>query len=84
MTILAQQVQDDLASAVSKDQLDLPTLPEVALRIRDAAEDDDISVRSLAAVIYEDHGLTHIIGVLPILSSAEDHPDLVNDSLTLG
>ena len=175
MTTLAQQVQDELASAVSKDQLDLPTLPEVALRIRDAAEDDDISVQSLAAVISEDPGLTgrmikvanspmyraantiedintavsrlgvdftaslatgmamaqmfqatsdvidrklrtvwsrasevagisgvlaknftrlrsdqaalagltHIIGVLPILSWAEDHPDLVNDSLTL-
>ncbi len=175
MTILAQQVQDELASAVSKDQLDLPTLPEVALRIRDAAEDENISVQSLAAVISEDPGLTgrmikvanspmyraantiedistavarlginftaslatgmamaqmfqatsdvvdrklrtvwsraaevagisgvlaknftrlrsdqaalagltHIIGVLPILSWAEDHPELVRDSLTL-
>jgi len=175
MTILAQQVQDELATAVSKDQLDLPTLPEVALRIRDAAEDENISVQSLAAVISEDPGLTgrmikvanspmyraantiedistavgrlgidftaslatgmamaqmfqatsdvidrklrtvwsraaevagisgvlaknftrlrsdqaalagltHIIGVLPILSWAEDHPELVRDSLTL-
>ncbi len=58
MTILAQQVQDELATAVSKDQLDLPTLPEVALRIRDAAEDENISVQSLAAVISEDPGLT--------------------------
>lgn len=175
MSKLAQQVQDELASAVSKDQLDLPTLPEVALRIRDAAEDENISVQSLAAVISEDPGLsgrmikvanspmyraantiedintavgrlgidftaslatgmamaqmfqatsdvidrklrkvwsraaevagisgvlaknftrlrsdqaalaglTHIIGVLPILSWAEDHPELVRDSLTL-
>jgi HD-like signal output (HDOD) protein len=58
MTLLAQQVKDELASAVSKDQLELPTLPEVALRIRDAAEDEDMSVQSLAAVISEDPGLT--------------------------
>jgi len=58
MSNLAHQVQDELTRAVSQDELDLPTLPEVALRIRDAAEDENISVQSLAAVISEDPSLT--------------------------
>ncbi|MEZ5558342.1 MAG: HDOD domain-containing protein [Pseudomonadales bacterium] len=57
MSNLAAQVQAELTQAVQNDELDLPTLPEVALRIRDAAEDDDVSVASLAGVISEDPGL---------------------------
>ncbi|HBT58774.1 MAG TPA: histidine kinase, partial [Pseudomonas sp.] len=43
MTDLAQRVQDELIQAIEKDQLVLPTLPEVALRVREAAEDPDVS-----------------------------------------
>ncbi len=175
MSNLATQVRDELTSAVANDELELPSLPEVALRIRDAAQDQNVSLASLADVIAEDPGLsgqmikianspvyraakpiedlgmalgrigiefaanlatgmameqmfqatsdvidrklravwthatevagissvlarsftrlrpdqaalaglTHVIGVLPILAWAEEHPELIRDSLTL-
>lgn len=57
MSNLAAKIQDELTSAVDNDELELPTLPEVALRIRDAAEDPNVSANSLAKVISEDPGL---------------------------
>ncbi len=175
MTNLAEKIQEELTQAVAADELELPTLPEVALRIRDAAQDPDVSAQALARVIAEDPaialrmikiansplyrasqtivdlnlavsrigvesaanmaaaiamkqlfqatmdivdrklrqvwrqasevagisavlaksftrlradqaalaGLTHLIGVLPILSWVEDNPDLLCDSMTL-
>ena len=42
---------------MDKDELELPSLPEVAVRIRDEAENQNVSASSLAAVIGEDPGL---------------------------
>ena len=39
MSTLADKVQRELTKAIEDDQLVLPTLPEVALRVREAAED---------------------------------------------
>lgn len=50
-------IQTELDDALARDQLVLPTLPEVALRIRDTAQKDDISPRELAGVVSEDPGL---------------------------
>jgi HD-like signal output (HDOD) protein len=58
MSNLAEKIQDELISAVNSDQLEMPTLPEVALRIRDAAEDRNVSAQSLARVIAQDPGLS--------------------------
>lgn len=58
MSNLAEKIQDELTSAVASDALELPTLPEVALRIRDAAEDPNVSAQSLARVIAQDPGLS--------------------------
>lgn len=58
MTTLAQTVQRDLLAAIDRDDLMLPTLPEVALQIREAAEDRDISVSELAKVISRDIALS--------------------------
>ena len=44
MSELAEKVQQDLVEAIDNDDLVLPTLPEVALQIRKAAEDPEISV----------------------------------------
>ncbi len=44
MNKLAEMVQAQLLAAIDNDDLVLPTLPEVALSIREAAEDSEISV----------------------------------------
>lgn len=58
MSDLAEKIQDELTVAVGNDQLELPTLPEVALRIRDTAQDPEVSAASLSRVIAEDPGLS--------------------------
>jgi len=58
MTDMIAAIQDEVTTAVSKDQLDLPTLPEVALRIRDVAESEDVSAAKLVKAISEDPGLS--------------------------
>ena len=57
MTELAQSISEDINAALEKDQLSLPSLPEVALQIRDEAESEFVSANSLAAVIAKDPGL---------------------------
>lgn len=57
MSNLAEKIKNEVTTAVDNDELELPTLPEVALRIRDAAEDPDVSALGLARVITEDAGL---------------------------
>ncbi len=58
MSNLAQTIERDLAAAAERDQLDLPTLPEVALRIRDTASNRNVSGAALAGVISEDPALS--------------------------
>ena len=58
MSMLAHKVQMDLIKAIDKDDLVLPTLPEVALNIRKAAENPEISVSHLSKVIGRDTALT--------------------------
>jgi HD-like signal output (HDOD) protein len=57
MSNLAQTIELELAQAAEKDQLDLPILPEVALRIRDTASNRNVSGAALAGVISEDPSL---------------------------
>ncbi len=47
-----------LLDAIKTDRLVLPTLPEVALRIREAVEDTDVSAIKLAEVIANDAALS--------------------------
>lgn len=58
MAELAHSIAADIKSAMDADDLDLPTLPEVALRIREEAESEHVSANSLAAVVGEDPGLS--------------------------
>ena len=79
MTDLALRVQEELIQAIDKDQLVLPTLPEVALRIREAAEDPDISISELARQISTDAALSaRLIKVVnsPLLRSRQEITDL--------
>lgn len=58
MSNLADTVQKDLLAAIDRDDLMLPTLPEVALQIREAAEDRDINANALSKVIGRDIALS--------------------------
>mgnify|MGYP006156083969 CR=1 FL=1 len=58
MSDLADKVQRDLVAAIDNDDLVLPTLPEVAMQIRRAAEDPEISVSNLSKVIGRDTALS--------------------------
>ncbi len=55
---LVAEVERALYAAIDSDQLDLPTLPEIALEVRSTAEDPDVDVAQLAKVIGRDLGLT--------------------------
>ncbi|MCY1416358.1 HDOD domain protein [compost metagenome] len=79
MSELARMVQTQLLAAIDNDDLVLPTLPEVALRIRKAAEDSDISVGTLSRVIGSDAALSaRLIKVVnsPLLRGATEVTDL--------
>ena len=52
------QIRDEIIRAIDNDQLVLPTLPEVALQVREAAADEDIDIQKLSKVITNDAALT--------------------------
>jgi len=58
MSELAESITSEIQTALDKDQLELPSLPEVALRIREEAESENVSAISLSKVVSEDPGLT--------------------------
>jgi len=58
MNDLASKIHLELLAAIDDDNLVLPTLPEVALRIRQVAEQNDVTVAGLAGVIGQDAALS--------------------------
>ncbi len=79
MSKLAEKVQKELTQAIDNDELVLPTLPEVALKVREAAEDPEISIPQLSKVIGNDAALTaRIIKVVnsPLLRTNKEITDL--------
>jgi len=58
MPELIDKVRDELISAIEKDKLLLPTLPEVALKVRDLAESPDSSIIELADTISMDAAMS--------------------------
>lgn len=55
---LKEQFIIELKNAIESDQLTLPTLPEVALKIRQATEQEEIGLRDLTQVIAQDVALS--------------------------
>jgi len=53
-----EQIRKELLHAIETDQMVLPTLPEVALQVREAASDPDVDVSTLARVIQNDAALS--------------------------
>ncbi|MCY1347354.1 HDOD domain protein [compost metagenome] len=79
MSKLADKVQQELIQAIESDELVLPTLPEVALKVRETAEDPNASIHDLARVIGNDTALTaRIIKVVnsPLLRTNKEITDL--------
>jgi len=87
MSMLANKVQMDLVKAIVRDELVLPTLPEVALNIRRAAENPEISVSNLSKVIGRDTALAaRLIKVVnsPLLRALYEVTDLHTAITRLG
>ncbi|MFW5825266.1 MAG: HDOD domain-containing protein [Marinobacter sp.] len=58
MSSIVDTIRDDILSAIESDKLILPTLPEVALKVRDIAEAEDSSIADLVKVISNDTALS--------------------------
>lgn len=58
MSDQAQEILSLLCKAVETDQIKLPTLPEVALKIRDAVEKDTHSAAEIAELLTQDSALS--------------------------
>lgn len=87
MNKLAEKVQQALVKAIDNDDLVLPTLPEVALKIRQAAEDPEISISHLSKVIGRDTALSaRLIKVVnsPLLRATQEVTDLHTAITRLG
>lgn len=79
MSQLAEKVSQDIITALEADRLVLPTLPEVALRVREVAEDPDASINEMGKVIGSDAALTaRLIKVAnsPLLRGSKEITDL--------
>lgn len=58
MTELANRIRDELLTALDQDQLTLPTLPEVALKVRDIAESEDSAIPDMVKTISDDAAMS--------------------------
>lgn len=58
MSAKAEEVFQKLQDAIASDQIILPTLPEVALKVRDAAEAENSTAQSIAEILTQDASLT--------------------------
>ncbi len=57
MSQVIEQIRSDMLRAIEDDSIVLPTLPEVALEIRQAASDPDVNIAMLATIIEHDSSL---------------------------
>ena len=75
----AEEVLKDIVGMIKADKLVLPTLPEVALKAREAAEDPNISALALSRVITNDAAITaRIIKIAnsPLMRTTKQVEDL--------
>jgi HD-like signal output (HDOD) protein len=87
MNPIAEKVRQEIITAIKKDQLVLPTLPEVALKVREATDDPEADIEKLASVIGNDAALSaRIIRVAnsPLLRSSRAIEDLRTALMRLG
>lgn len=58
MSNIVETIKTDLITAIENDKLVLPTLPEVALQVREIAESEDSAIADLVKVISNDTALS--------------------------
>ncbi|WP_339803344.1 HDOD domain-containing protein [uncultured Marinobacter sp.] len=58
MSNIVETIREDILEAIENDKLILPTLPEVALKVRDIAEDENSAIADLVNVISTDTALS--------------------------
>ena len=79
MSEMIEQISKELLHALENDQLVLPTLPEVALKVREVSSNPDVDVTTLAKVIENDPAISaRIIKVTnsPLLRASRPIEDL--------
>lgn len=79
MSDLVGELRKELIRSIDNDEIILPTLPEVALRVREAAEDPSVGIDQMSKVISNDTALTaRIIKVVnsPLLRSNKEISNL--------
>jgi HD-like signal output (HDOD) protein len=87
MNPIAEKVRHEIITAINNDQLVLPTLPEVALKVREVADDPDADIEKLTSVIGGDAALSaRIIRVAnsPLLRASRAIEDLRTALMRLG
>lgn len=79
MSETIEQISKELLNALENDQLVLPTLPEVALKVREVSSNPDVDVATLAKVIENDPAISaRIIKITnsPLLRASRPIEDL--------
>ncbi len=79
MSNVVEEVSKEIISLIKNDQIVLPTLPEVALRVRDVAEDPDSDLAAIEKIISSDAALSaRIVKVAnsPIFRAAQEIKDM--------
>ena len=87
MSQITERVRQDIMTAIKNDQLVLPTLPEVAIKVREVADDPNADIEKLTAVIGNDAALSaRIIRVAnsPLLRASRVIDDLKTALMRLG
>lgn len=87
MSQVADRVREEIIQAINNDKLVLPTLPEVALKVREVADDPDADLDQLAQVIGRDAALSaRIVRVAnsPLLRANRAIEDLKSALMRLG
>jgi HD-like signal output (HDOD) protein len=87
MNPIVEKVRQEIIAAIKTDQLVLPTLPEVALKVREVADDPEATIDTLTGVIGNDAALSaRIIRVAnsPLLRASRAIEDLRTALMRLG
>ncbi len=87
MSQIVERVRQEIITAIKTDRLVLPTLPEVALKVREVADDPKSDIDTLANVIGGDAALSaRIIRVAnsPLLRASRAIEDLKTALMRLG